>query len=64
MADNNRVVLGGESKEQVAFQLMQLVGLAEKKLYSGINPQDGTDRKWILDTYAECLEAVNGQRDT
>lgn len=63
MADNNQVVIAGESKEQVALKLLQIVGIAEKKLYAGGNTQEGTDRKWILDTYAECLEAVSGQRD-
>ena len=49
--------------EAVALELLRLVALSEGK---GLTAQSGRakrpDRKWILDTYAECLEAAKGSR--
>ena len=46
--------------EAVAYLLMRDVALAEGRVFS-ITPPPSTsvaDRKWILDTFAECLKAV------
>jgi hypothetical protein len=57
MADAPVVHLG-DPKEQVAFKLLQLIAFSEKKAiavgFGGSHPT----KEWILDTYAECLEAV------
>jgi hypothetical protein len=58
MADAPPVVhIGENSPEQIAYRLMHDVANVEKRqLYShGDQP---ADRKWILDTFAECLNAV------
>ena len=63
MADKPPVVhIGENSPEQVALKLVEVVAnLESRELYaSGKNP---ADRRWILDTYAECLAAVRGYRD-
>lgn len=56
MADSPVVHLGGYSREQVAYMLMERIAHSEKKSLhgAGIAP----DRKWILETYAECLATV------
>lgn len=51
MADTSVVHIGENSPEQVAFKLMQLIAINEGKTGSA-------DRKWMLDTYAECLHVV------
>lgn len=63
MAENTVVHIGENSPEQVAFKLMQEVASVEgKDMFShGKTP---ADRKWILDTYTECLRAVRGFRKT
>lgn len=59
MADNNVVHIGENSPEQVAFKLLIEIAKAEgKKPFSVIE----ADREYILDTYAEALKAVKGQR--
>jgi hypothetical protein len=56
MADAPTVQLGENSPEQVAFKLLTIIAASEKK---AINTGGATaDRKWLLDTYAECLLAV------
>jgi hypothetical protein len=50
----------GDSDAAVALELLQIVARAEGKLAA-----DGTiegTRAWVLDTYAECLLAVLGER--
>ena len=56
MADPSVVYLGGYSKEQVAYMLMERITHAEKKSLHGAGVAPG--RKWILETYAECLATV------
>jgi hypothetical protein len=46
---------GSPSAEEVAYKLMYVVAWAENKDLDGWGK---ADRKWILDTYAECLLAV------
>jgi hypothetical protein len=51
MAVDTVVHIGENSPEQVAFKLFHEVASAEAG-------RAQIDRKWILDTYAECLMAV------
>lgn len=62
MADTNTVVhIGENSPEQVAFKLMEVAARIEGlQLYS--HGEKPASRKWMLDAYAECLEAVKGYR--
>ncbi len=51
-----RVSVLGDSAEAVAYVLLQCVAVSEgKRLNDGFVY---ADRKWILDTYAECLDAI------
>jgi hypothetical protein len=53
------VELAGDSPEVVAFALLrQLVHLEQ----GASKDRSRIDRAWLLDTYAECLEAVKGER--
>lgn len=48
--------------EKVAYDLLMAIAEAENK--RSVRGWTGIDRGWILDTYAECLEAVRGRRAT
>ena len=62
MSDVPPVVHIGENlPEYIAFELMHIIALAEGKNLSVGTPVNA-DREWILDTYAECLGAVRGNR--
>ena len=54
MADSMEIQ-GSPSREETAYKLMYVIAWGEN-----INLDDWgkADRKWILDTYAECLLAV------
>ena len=61
MADQSpTITFINHSPEKVALDLVQIISLIEKRsLHSG--PPAGwtsADRKWLLDTYAECIQAV------
>ncbi len=59
MADKPVVHIGENSPEEVAYKLFLEVAYAEKKnTHAGVTFDDKPDRKWILDTYAECIIAV------
>lgn len=60
MADNNVAQIGENSKEQIAFKLLEVIMKAEKKvLHSNLGMgETRPDRKYILDTYAEALLTV------
>lgn len=62
MSDNSAARLNGDSQEQVAFKLLLLIGDAEKKINGVGRASSDVDKLWILDTYAECLEATKGHR--
>ena len=62
MADTTIVRLGGESAEQTAYKLLHDVARAEHKLDTHGIKITGVDRKWILETYAECLSAAKGRK--
>lgn len=64
MSDNAILHVGENSPEQVAYKLFLRIGLAEEKLNISGNPTPGTDRKWILETYAECLAFVKGRKSS
>jgi hypothetical protein len=54
------VDLQGDSPELVAFALLRYLAQLEQPRASA----EGIvfDREWLLDAYAECLEAVRGER--
>ena len=43
------------SQEEIAYKLLYLVAWGEDK---DLDAWGKCDRKWILDTYAECLRTV------
>jgi hypothetical protein len=63
MADAPVVHIGENSPQHIAYQLFQhIVAVEGKSLASG---RPGTaNRKWILDTYAECLRTVYDPRQS
>ena len=64
MSDTPVVHIGENSPEQIAYRLMLDIVRVEDKLLekSEKNPGKTADRKWILDTYAECIRTVRGDR--
>lgn len=54
MSDRTVVHMGEGSPEQVALRLLERVLASEN--------HQSWNRRLILDTYAECLEAAKGQR--
>lgn len=51
---------GGENTpEQIAYELMTCIAHNERKTLRIAHGDPATaDRKWILDTYAECIQTV------
>lgn len=65
MADNTVVHIGENSPEHVAYRLLLDIQRIERKaFYTGDLSSGWTtaDRKWVLDTYSECLQAAKGFR--
>ncbi len=59
MTDTSAVHIGVNSAEEVAFKLLHCVAVAEGKSFTrSPTAKSNVDRKWILDTYAECLSTV------
>jgi hypothetical protein len=56
-----KIEIEGDSEEAVALALLQMVAQAEGKLDDD-GELTGADREWVLDTYAECLNTVDGMR--
>jgi hypothetical protein len=55
--------IGENSPEQIAYKLLETIASNEKKtLHWSVGSNATADRKWLLDTYAECLAAVSGER--
>lgn len=50
--------LHGDSPQLIAFALLRYLAQLEQQ-----GGRDTFDRAWMLDAYAECLEAVNGKRE-
>lgn len=46
------------SGEEIAYRLLLDVAYAEGKQMRAVQAGGKPDRKWILDTYAECIRAV------
>ena len=54
----------GEGPEIVALALLERIARSEGRHFDA-KPEIGADiadRKWILDTYSECLDAAKGHR--
>jgi len=51
------VDLAGDSPELIAFALLRYLAQLEQQGDARV-----FDRAWMLDAYAECLEAVQGRR--
>lgn len=49
----------GDSPEIVAFGLLRYVAQVEQRSGTPLT----VNRAWVLDAYAECLEAVKGNRE-
>jgi hypothetical protein len=64
MANGAHIVhIGENSPEQVAYKLLHIIAANERKTLSSSATGVATaERKWLLDTYAECLTAVRGVR--
>jgi hypothetical protein len=59
MSDAPVVHIGENSPEEVAYKLLKTVAANEgKSLLSSTSTRATADKKWLLDTYAECLLAV------
>jgi hypothetical protein len=59
MADRTTVHMGENSPEYIAYLLLTTLASNEQKsLHGGPSGPAKADRKWLLDTYAECLRAV------
>lgn len=55
MADENDVA-SEQAQAALTFKLM-------KKVLKNVEHKPGTTQKELLDTYAECLQAVQGKRE-
>lgn len=58
-------LLGGKSAEEVAYELLGDILAVERRTRSYANIRDGqklADRKYLLDTYLECIAAVKCTR--
>ena len=53
----------GDSPEIVALALLERIARSENRHFEAAPQQGSTaDREWILDTYFDCLSAVQGHR--
>jgi hypothetical protein len=66
MANDTPIVhIGENSPEQVAYKLLQIIASNEEKTLSiGTSHKATANRKWLLDTYAECLSTVRNPADS
>jgi hypothetical protein len=63
MSDAAVVHIGENSPEFVAFRLMERIAYSEDKRIAGSKDErQKPDRAWLLDTYAECLQATRALR--
>ena len=58
MANAPVVHIGENSPEEVAYKLLRTIASNEGKLLGSAVTKATADRKWLLDTYAECILAV------
>jgi hypothetical protein len=61
MADTPVTYVNQSSAEYIAYKLLEIIASNENKVLY-LNNSATADRKWLLDTYAECLTAVRGLR--
>lgn len=56
--------MSDNTPEFIALELLRIVATVEGKALAGVAVEGETrpDQKWVLDTYADCFEAVQGQR--
>ena len=54
--------IGDNSPEYVAYRLMLDIAKVEKKALTPSASCQIADRKWVLDTYAECLRIVRSPK--
>jgi len=59
-ATSRPVELSGDSPELVAFALLRY--LAQLEQQAAGRDMSRFDREWMLNAYAECLEAAQGRR--
>jgi hypothetical protein len=57
MPDAPIVHIGENSPQHVAYQLFRHIAAVEGKSFNA-GKSEAANRKWILDTYAECLRTV------
>ena len=64
MADASEIHIHSNSAEEVAFKLLKTIALIQGKAIHPL-PQGSSayDKKWLLDTYAECLLAVRSPQE-
>jgi hypothetical protein len=69
MADKSTINFAENSVQKIALDLTEMIAKAERRTFHHSEPdarlKDGWityDRQWLLDTYAECLDAVTGSR--
>lgn len=58
MADAPAVHIGENSPEEVAYKLLRTIASSEGKSLGSNLDKATAERKWLLDTYAECLLTV------
>lgn len=56
-------IVSGDSKEAVAYALLLGIAAGQSKIYNAGNqagaiPVVSADEKWVLETYAKCLQTV------
>jgi hypothetical protein len=61
MAEAAVVHVAENSPEYVAFKLLQEIAAVEGRAIQGIEGNKRANRKWILNTYAQCISAVRGE---
>ena len=55
--------MGPNSPEKVALDLMERLAFIERKRIDRDQEyREKTDRTWLLDAFADCLEAAQGRR--
>jgi hypothetical protein len=62
VADHSVLQIGENSPEHVAYRLMERIADVEGVSLSKAGKEKLATRKWILDVYAESLDAVKANR--
>ena len=62
MVDSSVLQIGENSPEHVAYRLMERIADVEGVSLSKSCKEKPATRKWILDAYAESLDAVRANR--